>query len=207
MLAIAFGVTLSTVAGTLFAAFIFAVIGFFTQKKLNPRYEDLIENRMSRVAWIAVIAIGSILCGAVVLDLWPWYKRSPPAPGVVAAVMGLVACILGACSFLIVRLKGHVVWQSAIWAVWGATGAGLLVLEAVFAPLCGGLLALLLCASYHPVGGVPPFPVYRGRKMTFPCASCGRYLADYECNAGSEGVCPKCKHSQPVPAQSLRRRT
>ncbi len=49
MLATAFEVTFTTGGGIILSALVFAVSGFFTQKKLNPQYEDLIEQRMNRV--------------------------------------------------------------------------------------------------------------------------------------------------------------
>ncbi len=41
--------TLELISRWLFAAVVCSIIGMFTQKKLNPRYEELIEKRMNRV--------------------------------------------------------------------------------------------------------------------------------------------------------------
>ncbi|MDH4241184.1 MAG: hypothetical protein OEW48_16625 [Phycisphaerae bacterium] len=166
-------------------AIVLWIIGMFTQKKLNPRYEELIEKRMNRVGHLAFAAISCVLLISVFLDIWQWRTKSEvPAP-VLFSSFGLILLVLGVCSYLISRLKGQGGWQSIVWAIFGATGTG--------------LLALLLCANYYPVGEPPDFPIYRGRKIRFICESCGRHLSDYECNAGTEGVCPKCGNNQIVP--------
>ena len=54
MLATGLEVMLTILANTVCSSFIFVVIGFFTQKKLHPRYEDLIKDRVTcaaRPAW------------------------------------------------------------------------------------------------------------------------------------------------------------
>ena len=179
-----FELTLTLVVRGVFIGFILSVIGIFTQKKLNPRYENLIEKRMNRVAYLALMAILFALMVSVVFDIWRWRTESViPAP-VVYISIGIVGVVLGICSYLIARLKNQGSWQSVVWAIFGATGTG--------------LLALLLCANYYPIGEPPDFPIYRGRKVTLTCESCGKHLSDYECNAGAEGICPKCGNSQIV---------
>jgi len=178
-------VTLEIFVRTLFVGFVLSIIGLFTQKKLNPRYEELIEKRMNRVAQIALLAILFALLICIFLDVWRWRTKSAvPAPLVIISFV-LICVVLGASSYLIARLKNQGGWQSVVWAIFGATGTG--------------LLALLLCANYYPLGEPPDFPIYRGRKIRFICGSCGRHLSDYEYNAGTEGVCPKCGNSQIVP--------
>jgi hypothetical protein len=178
-------VTLGTVIHALLVGFILSIIGMFTQKKLNPRYEELIEKRMNRVAYLAILAIFSWLLVCILFDIWRWHTKSTLQAPVVYTTVGLLLVTLGVCSYFIARLKGQGSWQSVVWAIFGATGTG--------------LLALLLCANYHPIGEPPDFPIYRGRKIRFICESCGKYLSDYECNSGTEGVCTKCGKSQIVP--------
>jgi predicted RNA-binding Zn-ribbon protein involved in translation (DUF1610 family) len=177
--------TFEIVIRALMVGFVLSIIGMFTQKKLNPRYEELIEKRMNWVAYLALAAILFALLIHVVLDIWRWRTKSAvPAPVVYASV-GLMCLVLGVCTYRIARLKGHGGWQCVVWAIFGATGTG--------------LLAILLCANYYPIGESLSFPIYRGRKITFTCGSCGKYLSDYECNTGTEGVCPKCGNSRIVP--------
>lgn len=178
-------VTLGTVIHALLVGFVLSIIGMFTQKKLNPRYEELIEKRMNRVSYLALLAIFSWLLICILFDIYRWRTKSAVPVPVVYTIIGIGVVMLGVCSYLIARLKGQGGWQSFVWAIFGATGTG--------------LLALLLCANYYPIGELPDFPIYRGRKIRFICESCGRHLSDYECNAGTEGVCPKCGNSQIVP--------
>ena len=119
------------------------------------------------------------------LDIWQWHTKSAVPKQVIYTSIGIMCFVLGVCSYFIARLKGQFGWQSIVWAIFGATGTG--------------LLALLLCANYYPIGEPPDFPIYRGRKINFICESCKRHLSDYECNAGMEGVCTKCGNSQIVP--------
>lgn len=176
--------TLELVSRWLLAAVVCSIIGMFTQKKLNPRYEELIEKRMNRVGYLAFVAIFFALLTCVVLDVWRWRTKSAVPAAVVYTSIALMCLVLGVCNYLIARLKGQGGWQSVVWAILGAIG---------------GLFLLLLCASYYPIGEPPDFPMYRGRKIRFICESCGRHLSDYECNAGTEGVCPKCRNIQIVP--------
>lgn len=177
--------TLEIVGRALLVGFVLSIIGMFTQKKLNPRYEELIEKRMNRVGYLAFVAIFFVLLTHVVLDIWRWRAKSAVPATVVYTSIGLMCLVLGVCSYIISRLKGQGGWQSVVWAIFGATGTG--------------LLALLLCANYYPIGEPPDFLIYRGPKIRFICESCGRHLSDYECNAGTEGVCPKCGNTQIVP--------
>lgn len=175
--------TMQLFVNMLLMGFVLSIIGMFTQKKLNPRYEELIEKRMNRVAYLALLAILGALLICIVLDVWRWRTKSAvPAP-VVYTSTGLVWVVMGVCSYFIARLKGKGRWQSVVWAIFGA----------------GGLLALLFCANYYPIAEQPDFPIYLGRKISFACDSCGKHVSDYECNAGTEGVCPKCGNSQIVP--------
>jgi hypothetical protein len=177
--------TVEIIIRAMMVGFVLSIIGLFTQKKLNPRYEELIEKRMNRVAYLALAAIVFALLIHIVLDIWRWRtKLGVPAPVVYTSV-GLMCLVLGICTYHIARLKGHGGWQCVVWALFGATGTG--------------LLAILLCANYYPIGEPPGFPIYRGCKITFPCGSCGKHLSDYQCNAGTEGVCPKCGNSRIVP--------
>ena len=156
------------------------IIGLFTQKALNPLFEEMIEDRINRVSRLAAAAIATYF-------LWPlvmlFLSRGRGLPEILLYTP--VVAVFVACGYKIARLKGNVVWQSVVWAV-----ASLSLI---------GFFALLQCASYHPVGESPAFPVYRGRKVKFRCRSCGWHLQDYECNVGDEGICPKCGTSQPIP--------
>lgn len=164
--------------------FVLSIVGIFTQKKLNPRYEEMIEDRMNRVGRLALGAILFVLLIHIGMDVWIWYTKSAVPLPVVCTVIGLMGIVMGVCSYLIARLKNQGSWQSVVWAIFGATGTG--------------LLALLLCANYYPIGQPPDFPIYRGRKITFRCESCGKYLSDYECNIGTEGVCSTCGKSMVI---------
>jgi predicted RNA-binding Zn-ribbon protein involved in translation (DUF1610 family) len=176
--------TLTLVVRAVMIGFVLSIIGMFTQKKLNPRYEKLIEKRMNRVAYLALGAILFVLLVHVIWDIWLWQAKSTIPPLIVYIGIALIIVVLGVCSYLIAHLKNQGSWQSVVWAIFGATGTG--------------LLALLLCANYYPIGAPPEFPIYRGRKITFTCESCGKHLSDYECNIGTEGICPKCGRSQIV---------
>lgn len=147
--------TLEIVGRAFFVGVVLSIIGMFTQKKLNPRYEELIEKRMNRVGYLALVAILFVLLIHVALDIWQWRTKSAvPAP-VAYTSIGLMCLVLGVCSYFIARLKSQGGWQSVVWAIFGATGTG--------------LLAILLCANYYPIGKPPDFPIYRGRKIRFIC--------------------------------------
>jgi len=191
MLEFPFELTLTLVGRALIIGFVLSIIGMFTQKKLNPRYEELIEDRMNRVAHLALAGILFVLLVHVVCDVWLWRTKSAVPRLILYTGIGLMGIVLGVCSYLIARLKNQGGWQSLVWAIFGAGGTG--------------LLALLLCANYYPTGEPPDFPIYRGRKITFICESCGRHLSDYECNSGMEGVCSKCGKSQIVPTMKKAR--
>lgn len=174
------------VHGILWAG-VFAVIGLFTQMRLNPRYEELIERRINRVTQLALagIVFPFVITGA--LDLWAWRAGSPIPVGVSYAAVAVMILALGICSYFIARVKGQGGWQSVVWAIVGTTGTG--------------LLALLLCANYYPLNDRADFPIYRGRKIRFRCDSCGRALYDYKCNAGTEGQCSQCGKTQVIPGR------
>ena len=178
--------TVQLVVRALLIGVVLSIIGMFTQKKLSPRYEELIEDRMNRVGYLALGAILFVLLIHIAFDVWVWRTKSVIPLPIVLGGIALMGIVLGVCSYVIARLKNQGGWQSVVWAIFGATGTG--------------LLALLLCANYHPIGEPPDFPIYRGRKIKFTCDSCGRHVSDRECNVGTEGVCPKCGKSQVVPA-------
>ena len=194
MLAMTFELTLSLLVRGVAIGFLLMIVGFFTQKKLNPRYEELIEARMNRVAQIAVFAIAFTFLVCLGLDYLMSGTDGPRRVSILGSmvalvVLGINVIVLGFSSYLIARLKRQGGWQSIVWAIFGATGTG--------------LLALLFCANYHPGDDRPDFPIYRGRKITFCCEPCGRHLSDYECNAGTEGQCPKCGRSQVIRSRHM----
>lgn len=182
-----FEMTLTLFARSILVAIVLWIVGLFTQKKLNPQFEELIETRMNRVFYLALVAILFALLTYAFLDIWRWHTKSPVPVPIVYVSIALCVIVLGVCSYFIAHLKGQGGWQSIVWAVFGATGTG--------------LLALLLCANYYPIGEPPDFPIYRGRKITFICESCGKHLSEYECNTGMEGVCLKCGKSQVIPSR------
>ncbi len=174
------------IAKMLFLTLFWGFIGTFMYKKLNPRFEELIEKRINRVAYLAIIAILALLLNSIILDIWYPRARSTTAAPIVTAYLiyapSLIVC--GICSYFIARLKGEGCWQSVVLGIFGAIGF---------------LFAILQCLSYKPIEEKPDYPIYRGKKIAIICESCGRRLHDYECNIGMEGVCPKCGNRQVIP--------
>jgi hypothetical protein len=167
------------------------IISLFTRKELNPQFEKMIEKRMNRVTHLTLLAIGVTI---VLMVGFRYLRYKYPALLSDERAVAILPVLMGCWAIFthsIAQLKGFGRWASLVWALIGASGMGLLV--------------LLICVNYRPIGEPPPFPVYRGSKLTFPCASCGRYVSDHRCNAGTEATCPKCGAVQTVPDRSIRR--
>jgi hypothetical protein len=187
MLQMALALT-AEIGGTLLGwAVVLAILGWFTQKRLNPAYEQMIESRIEGVTRFALLAIGLLAIWLIAVD----GLTTGVASRIIRGVGGpLMIAVWGICGYLISRRRGNPHWKSALWGLFSMTLFGFLV--------------QLQCANYHHAGDPLSIPVYRGKKITFRCASCACLLKDFECNAGNVGVCGKCGHSQTIPHRSGR---
>ena len=173
---------------------IIAIIGRFTKKQLNPRYEDIIDKKMDKVTLLTIIYFGASLIFFILADILTYLTNEKYLLIALTnnkyllisyTIVGVVVVSIQVfCGYRISLLKGNSKGLSILWGIFSITSLGLLI--------------LLLCTSYHPIGELPPFPIYRGKKLSIKCISCGHNLRDYECNIGTEGICPKCKTPQRV---------
>jgi uncharacterized membrane protein (DUF485 family) len=168
---------------------VLSIISYFTRRKLNPRFEELIEKRMESVTRLALLVVGVTIAAVAALA----YAHARLAAPIRIGALVLLVTLWAVCGYRISRLKGNGEATSVFWAFLSLTWYGLLI--------------LLVCANYRPTGETPAFPVYRGRKLSFACKSCGHHVSDYECNAGTEGMCPKCGTAQLVPSRSIPRKS
>lgn len=167
-------ITFSFLVRFVFIYLIVSIIGLFTKKKLNPRFEEMIEKRLDKVTMKVILYFATFFGCTFLVDI----SKPLSVPLLLMIVAGVMA-IQFYCGYEVALLKGNVKLQAIFWGILSITGIGFLV--------------LLQCTSYRPIDENPPFNIYRGKKLKFKCASCGTSLMDYECNIGTEGVCPTCK--------------